>query len=436
MNRQLFNSIIAQYEKHTVRSNSRSNGWRSELRWSGGIHCYLSSVKIYGNSQPSFLVQTYYDPCDLVVRKERISFSDSPPYNYAFRTPVLRGLPTAYAWDETYLDEWDYVTGKGLRRVKELILDGEINKVSSLEVDGSARVEISEPCIEETGAIISTHFPSVSWREGLTEEEVEEYEEKYGPIPPCICLAPDRHGIIMDFIDYSWDIDDWNEWLKERYDAGEPVTVHYVLEKPIPFEERPEPYQPIPNDSGYLRTTSGNYDYNAPFEVTYVTYSRELSRLSNLNLLNLAEREVVNFGANANTSKRSFTGKGIIKGFAYNNYYNPSNVTSFEKWKNGFSLTNAENQTSYGIGFDIKLVPNATYACSYDGLENYNGSAIFLTEFDGDGNFLRYVKPKSPDKSIRTFTTSANAVWGVFSFRNPLTELTKVYNNVSITLMG
>ena len=157
---------------------------------------------------------------------------------------------------------------------------------------------------------------------------------------------------------------------------------------------------------------------------------------ANTNLLKLEDREVVNFGANSNTSKRSFTGKGIIKGFAYSNWYTPSNVTSFEKWKNGFSVTNKENQTSYGIGFDIKLVPNATYVCSYDGLENYNGSAIFLTEFDGEGNFLRYVMPKSPDKSIRVFTASADAVWGVFGFQNPLTELTKTYNNVSITLMS
>ena len=154
------------------------------------------------------------------------------------------------------------------------------------------------------------------------------------------------------------------------------------------------------------------------------------------NLLKLDSREIVNFGDSANTSKRSFTGKGIIKGYAYNNWYRPSNVISFEKHKNGFSLSNKENQTSYGIGFDIKLVPNATYTCSYDGLENYSGSfAIFLTEFDGEGNFLRYILPKSPDGSIRVITASADAVWGVFSFQNPLTELTKTYNNVSITLM-
>ena len=264
MNRRLFNTIIAQYEKHTIRSEWQHNKWCSDIRWSGGIqHCYLPSVKIYGHSWLfPYEPPTYDDPCIFEAREERFSFSESAPFNWIFRTPALRGIYSPNGFDKAYRDEWDYVTGKGLRRVKEIILDGEINKVSSLDsTTWGARIEISEPCIEGagTGAILSTHFLTAD------DEPEEGYEDIF------IRLAPDRYGIIIEGLNYS--VNSFNEWLKEQYDAGTPVTVQYVLEKPIPFEERPEPYQPIPNDSGYLRTSTGSYATNIPFEITYVTYS-------------------------------------------------------------------------------------------------------------------------------------------------------------------
>ena len=158
------------------------------------------------------------------------------------------------------------------------------------------------------------------------------------------------------------------------------------------------------------------------------------------NLLNLDSREVVNFGANDNTSKRSFTGKGIIKGYSYNNYYNQQSVTSFEKFKSGFSFANVSNQNAYGIGFDLRSAPNISYAVRYDGLMETTRSAVFMTEYDIDGNLLKYVLGGERDENIkaRVFTTGENTAWVVFSFQNPpdAGTSTVVYNDVSITLVS
>lgn len=155
------------------------------------------------------------------------------------------------------------------------------------------------------------------------------------------------------------------------------------------------------------------------------------------NLLKLDSREIVNFGSSANTSKRSFTGKGIIKGFAYSNYYNPYNVTNFEKYKNGFRFTNIANQAAYGIGFDIKTVPSASYAVSFDGLMTATMARVFMTEFDAEGNMLRFKTggTRNDELNARVFTTGENTTWIVISFQNELGTTEGEYNNVSITLM-
>ncbi len=151
------------------------------------------------------------------------------------------------------------------------------------------------------------------------------------------------------------------------------------------------------------------------------------------NLLDIEGREVVNFGATSNTSKRTFTGKGIIKGFAYNNYYQPTNVTSFEKNKNGFSFSNKEGTKPYGIGFEFKAMPNVTYVARYEGIEDTTGSTIFLTEYDKDGNMLRYTMPKATaGKRARYFVTGDKTEWVVISIQNTVEETVVSYNNVYV----
>ena len=149
------------------------------------------------------------------------------------------------------------------------------------------------------------------------------------------------------------------------------------------------------------------------------------------NLLDIENREVVSFGANSNTTKRSFTGNGIILGFSYNNYYMKAYHKSFEKHKNGFSYACRESFHPYGVGFDFKASPNTTYVAYFDGITN---SSSYISEYDKDGNFLRGIYSSGWEGSARKLTTKENTAWIVVSFQNQPSALDEVvdYNNVYI----
>lgn len=146
------------------------------------------------------------------------------------------------------------------------------------------------------------------------------------------------------------------------------------------------------------------------------------------NMLDIEGREVVDFGGASSTTQRRFTGNGIIKGFAYNNYYAPDNVTSFEKHKNGFSFSNNGTQTSYGIGFDFKTTPNITYVVYFQDMTN----RIFITEYDKDGNFLRYKSAPGIKHGARVYTTGENTEWIVISVQNESNNQSREYNDFYI----
>ena len=152
------------------------------------------------------------------------------------------------------------------------------------------------------------------------------------------------------------------------------------------------------------------------------------------NLLDIENRKVVSFGNASNTTQRKFTGNGIIKGFAYNNYYTPQNVVSFEKHKNGFSFSNKVKQTYYGIGFDFKAVPFQTYYVYFEGMENISDRTfLFLSEYDADGNFLQYQFPKTAaDGKSKYFTTTENTAWVIISIQNKEAEKMISYSNVYV----
>ena len=107
------------------------------------------------------------------------------------------------------------------------------------------------------------------------------------------------------------------------------------------------------------------------------------------NLLNLEGRSVVNFGGWDATNKRQYQGgKGIILGYAANNYYNGGGNNPI------YSVTSNEirytlTMGAYGIGVDVKLKPNTEYKLSCSA---YYGWAMTLIEFDAEGNFLGTMK--------------------------------------------
>ena len=106
MNRQLFHNMVAQYGTKTVMDTNQV------LEWSSGAHCNLPSLKFYGECKqygtptpdnPAH-IEGFTGPC--MVR--------NGPY---FNTPPLHGIGE-------YKDEWDYVSGKGVRKVAKIEFTG------------------------------------------------------------------------------------------------------------------------------------------------------------------------------------------------------------------------------------------------------------------------------------------------------------------------
>lgn len=132
------------------------------------------------------------------------------------------------------------------------------------------------------------------------------------------------------------------------------------------------------------------------------------------NILMLSDRKSVEFADASNTAKRSFDGKGIILGFAYNNYCIPSNVSEWNVSET--ALTFKTNNIAYGIGFDVKVLPNTTYTVSFEKCSKPI-SFMAITEYDSEGKFIGYPNFESANL-VQEFTTSENTAWIVLSFQN------------------
>ena len=131
-------------------------------------------------------------------------------------------------------------------------------------------------------------------------------------------------------------------------------------------------------------------------------------RLTSKNLFNLQGREVVNFGEIPNTTKRVFQGgKGIILGFARTNYCFNNTTAPYTITDNSVSYTCLDDY--YGIGFDIKLLPNTTYIASFADRQGI----LYLTEYDKDGSYIQ-----TQSLAGGAITTNPNTDWGVVSSSN------------------
>lgn len=410
MNRQLFNAMVAQYGTKTVMDTNQV------LEWSGGAHCNLPSLKFYGECK-QYGTPTPDNPLSVFAFDGTATVSGRGSYLF---TPKLYGI-------KGNNDEWDYVTGKGVRRVASVTLDGVSDGKKILGVYfhqnsglyyGVTHTEYTVSTnTDATARILSTHFITAT-----KQEKGYVYLGGSG-------TEKDRM-LLLWHTDQTLDtVDKWNSWLKAQYDAGTPVAIYYGLTEPQPFEERPDydPYQPIPNDSGSIDIIDIiDSGFSTPFEISYVRH-----HVDDGDLINFAKREIVDFGAFSNTTKRSFTGNGLIMGVAANNYYATTTILAFSRYASGFEFS--ASQTPYGIGFDLKLSPNTTYICSAGVAGNRSDNIVYLAEYDGDGNWLRTVySTKSADGKARLIKTSANAVWGVFIFQNPTSKASYRYSNVSI----
>ena len=168
-------------------------------------------------------------------------------------------------------------------------------------------------------------------------------------------------------------------------------------------ENQPKVYKAGQKSVGTLETVSGN-----PVRLDYVhTMTHEIDvKLSVNNLLKVDGREVVDFGAGKNTTQRTFTGNGIIVGVTRNNYYYPTLCTYSQVTSGVVSGTSVTG--GYGVGLDVALLPNTTYVFSCA----ERVGVVGLAQYDLDGNWLQ-------DSSVApsvSFTTHANAAWGVLVF--------------------
>ena len=244
VNRQLFDAMVTQYKKQTVTGTD-------SVVWSGGAHCYLPSLKFYGASKLS-KTPSPNAPVDIYDHIGIYSVNSESEY---IGIPTLRSVGDKSSSAGIIRDEWDYVTGKGIRRIKELVLDGETHKVTSATAK-SGRIELSEPCLTQgNSGVTSTHFAA-------------RWDTNHGSI-----YALDSNLIIMS-MDGSMNVEEWNVWLKEQYDSGTPVKIYYALKEPTEFFEQLQGYynKPIANDGGRITFVDGNIS-GVPFEATYITHS-------------------------------------------------------------------------------------------------------------------------------------------------------------------
>ena len=251
VNRQLFNSMVAQYDTKVVKNSGDT------IEWEGGAHCYLPSVKFYGN-----IVQDGTPSPDTPTAIREFSAFYLSNSGSSIIIPNLLGIGD-------YKDEWDYVTGKGIRRIKKRILRGTENWEKYHWGSGnglySYRVSLTEiPNIvnSQNYRCYCTHYKPLRGY----------FDLYYGQIEGAYAGGVnDNFGWIIIGNSFPT-VNEFKAFLAEQYANGTPVTVYYAIAKPIHFEERHDTYTPIPNDSGKIWLGDGTIS-DVPFEVSYITHS-------------------------------------------------------------------------------------------------------------------------------------------------------------------
>ncbi len=258
MNKHLFHNMVAQYGTKTVTGID-------SLEWSDGVKpCYLPSLKFYGGCSQGG-TPTPDAPVNIYDHTGVYVLDGRNDYIYL---PNLRGVGE-------YRDEWDYVTGKGIRRIGIKVLDGTEGWAKyHYRSEGYYSYRLQVKSFNNTGGemlCICTHYKPIT---------------SYGTL----YFGRDEGAYVGGVTDTkSWliignsfpTVAEFKGFLAEQYANGTPVTVYYVMAEPIPFEERNEwdIYQPIPNDSGRITWGDGNVS-GTPIEATYVVSSSGFKRVT------------------------------------------------------------------------------------------------------------------------------------------------------------
>ena len=229
--------MISQYERST---EAVQTTYYSEYN---AVNCVAPSIKFFGayrqNGTP-----TPDNPINIEFNNVNYGNYITSGANYGdtqfFTIPNLRAIPIPdITWDDAdfvdkwkkatgYIDEWDVQSGKGIRCVHEVKLDGKSSykKAETYDVDtpGIAYCSISsEYALGESGSrgFKSTHFKAL---------------EDVTTVGNIWALETNNKSFTftVDATKYP-DLDSVNTWLAEQFENETPVTVYYAMAEPQEF---------------------------------------------------------------------------------------------------------------------------------------------------------------------------------------------------------
>ena len=200
----------------------------------------------------------YIDISSIQMVEGSYTSDTMPPYTPYYdggqaQAPELWTIPGT-----DYQDEWNPQTGRGIRRVKKIVLDGVSDVPKFYEVletkaywnlrllfgnknDGNA-----------ANGILCSHIQSKSF--------VYNSNQKFH-------FLPLETGVSLGFAT----VDDLNNFCAEQYAAGTPVTIWYALAEPEPFYSPPAKLT-MPTGYGQIVQVSGDVP-DCPITAKYLTHS-------------------------------------------------------------------------------------------------------------------------------------------------------------------
>lgn len=169
-------------------------------------------------------------------------------------------------------------------------------------------------------------------------------------------------------------------------------------------------------------TASPNLDY--PQDIETVTGEQTVG-VTGKNLLNTnRELGAPSNTSYANTNPRIFDFSQYVKGISSNNYYAPSNITSYSVANN--SVTLKTTQSAYGLGFAVPVLPSTTYFISYNAIPA--GGIASIGYYKNTGEWISNHIPNG------AFITPAECAFIIVSFRGSADNVETTYSNIQLEL--
>ena len=140
------------------------------------------------------------------------------------------------------------------------------------------------------------------------------------------------------------------------------------------------------------------------------------------NLLKISDREIISNAWSYNTTPITPNGNQVYIGMSYSNYQQSGTISEVEIG----NITSFKSTTlQYGLGFEVKVLPNTTYTISIGEIVN---GGIYVNFYDKDGNWLNF------GKDTYTFTTTADTEWIVIVLRSNEVNILSSFTDIQLEL--